>query len=796
MIKGLNQLIQDGVDRGLLQKFTSNDSIHSSEIEIDDTRYVNFGSCSYMGLEYHPYLKEAVKETVDRFGTQFSTSRTYLSIGLYDELETELSRMFEKPVIATASTTLGHLATLPVIIEENDVVILDLQVHSSVQMTTQILKANKVAVHLIPHNDMESLEMKIKSVQEKANKIWYLADGVYSMYGDYAPLDKLEQLMDKYKKLHLYIDDAHGMGWTGDNGIGYVRSQMKHHDKMVLATSLNKSFAASGGVIVFPNETMYQRVKNCGTTLIFSGPIQPPMLGAAIASAKFHQTEEFKQLQDGVKEKIAFTNRRLNELDLPQFEQTNSPLFFIPVGLPKVIMAIIKRMKKKGYYLNSAGFPATPMKKGGLRFMINDNLTMEQIDGMLTALQKEYVLGLLSEESSPEDVAKRFKLKPFLLNHGYTLNEQESRLNLTDHHHESIKEIDANEWNLLFSRFGSNEHKNLFELEKVFSDNSEPQNNWDIKYHIVRDSKGKIILASVYSVSVMMDDLLAKRDVSEKVKEIRKEDKFYLTSKTVLTGTPFTKGKSVYINYTHDDWKEAVKIHVKMLQELAENEEASKIILRDFCSEQRSRLESYLLELGLLEVEFPNNCVVHDMTWSDEDELMSRLPQKYRYSLRKEIVRKQDQFRVDFKRPETEEEKRRVYELYKEVHHRSTEISVFELPYELFEKMYNDPSYDFINLYIEDQPGRPVAVMLSQVIENIYNAQLVGLDYNFVREKGTYKQVLFQTVKRAKELGCDKVDLAYTAEMEKKKVGAVPEKIFGFVMALEHDSLAELELLK
>ncbi|KXJ04788.1 Serine palmitoyltransferase 2, partial [Exaiptasia diaphana] len=456
--------------------------------------------------------------------------------------------------------------------------------------------------------------------------------------------------MDKYKKLHLYIDDAHGMGWTGENGIGYVRSQIKHHEKMVLATSLNKSFAASGGVIVFPNETMYQRVKNCGTTLIFSGPIQPPMLGAAIASAKFHQTEEFKELQIGMKEKIAFTNRRLNELDLPQFEETDSPLFFIPVGLPKVIMTIIKRMKKKGYYLNSAGFPATPMKKGGLRFMINDNLTIEEIDGMLTVLQKEYVLGLLSEESSPEDVAKRFKLEPFLVDHEYSLNEQELKLNLTDHHHDSIKDIDANEWNSLFSRFGSNEHKNLFELEKVFSDNSEPQNNWDMKYHIVRDSKGKIVLASVYSISVMMDDLLAKRDVSEKIKEIRKEDKFYLTSKTVLTGTPFTKGKSVYINYTHDDWKEAVKMHVKMLQELAENEEASKIILRDFCSAQRSRLESYLLELGLLEVEFPNNCVVHDMTWSDEDELMSRLPQKYRYSLRKEIVRKQDQFRVDFKR--------------------------------------------------------------------------------------------------------------------------------------------------
>jgi len=468
MIDILDKIIQDGVDRGLLQKHTSDNYLNSSSISIDNQQLVNFGSCSYMGLEFAEQIKEATKKTVDLFGTQFSTSRTYLSIGLYDALESELSIMFGKPTIASASTTLGHLAALPVLVEKDDIVILDLQVHSSVQMSAQILKANKIPIHIIPHNDMQALEKKVQSLQSKAGKIWYLADGVYSMYGDFAPLDKLEELLNKYDKLHLYIDDAHGMGWTGENGVGYVRSQIDHHDKMVLVTSLNKSFAAAGGVLVFPNEKTFRKVKNCGTTLIFSGPIQPPMLGAAIASAQIHQTSDFRQKQLSFQQKIEYTNTRIRELDLPQYQESNSPLFFIPVGLPKITRNIIKRMKKMGFYVNAAAFPAVPMKKGGIRFMINNNLSIDEIESMLVNLHKEYVLGLYDEDSSVEEVARLFKLSPFLVNHKIAAKNDLNSANLRQEFYESIDTINVKEWNQLFSDFGSNEHQNLLELEQVF----------------------------------------------------------------------------------------------------------------------------------------------------------------------------------------------------------------------------------------------------------------------------------------------------------------------------------------
>ncbi|MFK7799377.1 MAG: aminotransferase class I/II-fold pyridoxal phosphate-dependent enzyme, partial [Aureispira sp.] len=273
MIDTLNQIIEYGIERNLLQNFTSTaHNVPNSSVVIEGHEMLNFGSCSYLGLEKHNVLKEGTIDAVTKYGTQFSSSRTYLSHGLYYELEDTLRDIFQRPLIVTASTTLGHLATIPIVVGKNDAVVLDLQVHSSIQMTIQQLKAKGIPTYIIRHNCMESLEMKIKHLYNKYDKIWYFADGVYSMYGDYAPFEQLDALMAKYEKFHLYIDDAHGMGWTGENGCGVVHSRMNNTEKMILAVSLNKSFGAAGGCLIFPNAEMERKVRNCGSTYIFSGP--------------------------------------------------------------------------------------------------------------------------------------------------------------------------------------------------------------------------------------------------------------------------------------------------------------------------------------------------------------------------------------------------------------------------------------------------------------------------------------------------------------------------------------------
>lgn len=791
MLDVLNQIMNDGLKKELTHQFTEDERLDGSAVNINGDALVNFGSCSYLGLEYHSALAQGVKEAVEQFGTQFSSSRAYLSIGLYRELETELTQIFENPVIATASTTLGHLAALPVLVGPDDAVVIDLQVHSSVQMAVQILKASKIKTFVVPHNDMNALEGKIKTLRDKHRKIWYLADGVYSMYGDYAPLDKLQKFLNEYKQFHLYIDDAHGMSWAGKNGVGYVRSQMEHHERMVLVSSLNKSFASSGGVLVFPNEAMKKDVQNCGSTLIFSGPIQPPMLGAAIASAKLHQSEELKDYQEDLKHKIAFTNRRLRELNLPQFMESDSPLFFIPCGLPRYISNILQRMKKQGFFLNAASFPAVPMKKGGIRFMINRNLEIADIEKMLVTLQREYVLGLEEEGSSTEMVAKTFKLKPFrIVLRKKNLVQHPAKLKAEIVH--SISEIPAEEWDATFKENGTLLHSNLKALESLFDGNAKREDNWKFYYYTIRDFEGNIVLRAHYTAALIMDDMLSPASVSSKVKENRLFDPYYLTSKAVMTGSLFSKGKAVVFDTENANWKQALEMFLAQLQITAEQERASKVLVRELPGGSGPMMKDFMLEQGLVQQKVPSKCVVENLSWYNLDDFMAGMKQKYRYSLRKEILAFEDKFTVDFTKATTKAQMEQGYALYEQVYENALDISVFKLPQELFHMMEQNKGYDIMRLYLKENPEEPVAIMYSYVNNGVYNALTVGLDYRFVRSHNTYKQILFQTVKRAKALGCKQLDLAYTAEMEKKKVGATVHDEYVYSMALEHFSFALL----
>ena len=233
-IETLDQIIKDGIRHGIGHHFTEDETLNGRRITNRTQDLLNFGSCSYSGLERHPSLIQGSIQALQNFGTQFSSSRTFVSLGLYAELEELLKAIFEKPVVVMASTSLGHLAALPVLIRSGDAVIIDFQVHASVQMAVQLLKSRGIPIHLVHHNNVSELERKIKNLKTNYRKIWYLADGIYSMHGDAAPLDELMELLNAYEKFYLYIDDAHGMSWAGRNGSGFVRSCIPHHEKMTL----------------------------------------------------------------------------------------------------------------------------------------------------------------------------------------------------------------------------------------------------------------------------------------------------------------------------------------------------------------------------------------------------------------------------------------------------------------------------------------------------------------------------------------------------------------------------------
>src|SRR5687767_2487446 len=191
-INTIDECLTNGVNNGIFQVSLEDNMLNGREVTIDGQRVVSFGSCSYLGLEVDERLKQGAIDATLRYGTQYSSSRLFSACNLYEELESLFYKIFDNnPAVLAATTTLTHVAALPILVQDDDLIILDHQVHGSVQLAVQLLKARGVKVEMIKHNRMDMLEDVIKANPNRYNKIWYMVDGLYSMYGDFAPLKEI-----------------------------------------------------------------------------------------------------------------------------------------------------------------------------------------------------------------------------------------------------------------------------------------------------------------------------------------------------------------------------------------------------------------------------------------------------------------------------------------------------------------------------------------------------------------------------------------------------------------------------
>ena len=410
MLDILDEISFSGRNLGILFQTFQDTEIDGRYVSIGGKRMVNFGSCSYLGLEMDNRLIAGAIDAVTRFGTNFSSSRAYLSTPLYEELENNLGKIFGNKVVVTNNSTTGHLANIPMLIGDNDAIIMDVNVHSSVQQAVSLLHDRQIPIEVIRHNKLDILEDRIKTLSIKHDKIWYMSDGVYSMFGDLAPIKELKELLDNYQQLNLYVDDAHGMSWAGENGAGYASSQLRSHERLYLTTSLGKAFGAGGGVLVFPDDKSYHRVRDFGRTLIFSIQIPPPVLGAAIASSKIHLSSDIYMMQKSLQQRIKFFNQTAKMYELPLIRESLSPVMFIGAGKPVVGYNMVRRLMTAGFFVNLSVFPSVSYTNTGLRIPITLHHTNEDIENLLKVVALNLPIALKESGQTMKNLIQYFKL--------------------------------------------------------------------------------------------------------------------------------------------------------------------------------------------------------------------------------------------------------------------------------------------------------------------------------------------------------------------------------------------------
>lgn len=391
-VLAIEQNMKAGLSQGLLQVVLDEGPAEGRFIRVEKEQCLNFASCSYLGLELDPRLIESICNAAKRYGSQFSASRAYLSAYLYGKIEERLQKICQRPVIVTPSTTLGHHSAIPVLIADDDAVLIDQQVHNSVAAACRALKIQGVRMEVIPHSHMDRLERKIQRMTKDHKKVWYLMDGLYSIHGDIAPLEDLEVLLNRYEQLHIYADDAHGASWQGKNGEGAVLARLARHPHVTVALSLNKSFACSGGALALADETAKKKVRNLGETMTFSGPIQPPMLGALLASMDIHLSEELAYHQAKLRKRIQYFNELSAQKGLNVTNGMISPIRFIQIGPKEDTIWLVRKLLDKGFFTCASGFPSVAKNKAGIRITLNNHLKETDINALLDTM-----LGFIEE---------------------------------------------------------------------------------------------------------------------------------------------------------------------------------------------------------------------------------------------------------------------------------------------------------------------------------------------------------------------------------------------------------------
>lgn len=378
--------VADAVQAGVIMQTVDDVEYRGRYVQIGGEQLRNFGSCSYLGLEQRPELKRGAIAATERFGTQFSYSRAYLQLPLYTEIEEVVSRMTGGHALIAPTTTLGHLAALPVMIERGDAVLIDQFAHASLHMAAAILRSPR---HFVRHGRTDLLEQKVARLSKQHDKVWLIVDGLYSMLGDLAPLERLGELLRAYPKLHLYVDDAHATSWLGKHGRGHALSHVSDPSRVVVALGFAKAFGVGGAALVFGNRDDMDKVRRCGGPMLFSGPLQPPVLGAALASANLHVSTALPPLQQALMQRIDRVLALGEALGVPFASYDRTPIFFVKFGEASAALEAVTNLRRRGIYTCVSVFPAVPLNHAGVRFTVSVPNEMEDVEQLMLALADE-----------------------------------------------------------------------------------------------------------------------------------------------------------------------------------------------------------------------------------------------------------------------------------------------------------------------------------------------------------------------------------------------------------------------
>jgi len=366
-------------EKGIYPFYHPIETGQDTEVILRGKKTLMFGSNSYLGLTQHPEIIQAGKEALDKYGTGASGSRLMNgNLDLHERLEAELAAYVGKEAATVFSTGFqSNLGSIPALVGRNDNILLDEKNHASIIEGTRLAFAKTIKFR---HNDMDDLEKKLQNLDpEKINLI--VVDGIFSMEGDIAPLDKITALADKYNA-SVYVDDAHSLGVLGNKGAG-TADHFGVTDKVdIIMGTFSKSLASLGGFVAGSKDAI-NYLKHSARALLFSASIPPASAATVLKALEIIQKEpeRIDQLWDNTN----YAKKLLVENGFDIGEST-TPIIPIHVGDDIKTYQLATLMLQDGVYVNPVVHPAVEKGKAILRYSLMATHTKEQIDRSIDSL--------------------------------------------------------------------------------------------------------------------------------------------------------------------------------------------------------------------------------------------------------------------------------------------------------------------------------------------------------------------------------------------------------------------------
>jgi glycine C-acetyltransferase len=378
--KDLQSEIQEIKDAGLYKEERIITTPQSAEIKTEKTPEVlNFCANNYLGLSSHPDVIKAAKLAIDTHGFGMSSVRFICGTqDIHKELErktAEFLGMEDCILYAAAFDANGGL--FEPLLSKEDAIISDALNHASIIDGIRLCKA---ARYRYKHSDMEDLEAKLKEAQGQRRRL-IVTDGVFSMDGDIAKLDKICALADKYEAM-VMVDDCHATGFIGKTGRG-THEYCDVMDKVDIITgTYGKALGGASGGFTAARREIVDLLRQRSRPYLFSNTLAPAIVGASIAVLDVLSAST--ALRDKITENTAYFREKMTDAGFDIIPGTH-PIVPIMLYDAPLSQEFSEKLLEKGIYVIGFFYPVVPKEKARIRVQISAGHERAHLDKAISA---------------------------------------------------------------------------------------------------------------------------------------------------------------------------------------------------------------------------------------------------------------------------------------------------------------------------------------------------------------------------------------------------------------------------